>query len=118
MPCLFIIISNDEVLDNTEETISELDPRDSILRKPPISPEDKLMSGVFCFVQAADGKVVEVYHPPGESDTAVNFKKGIAAAFQSNFKGTAEEEEEDTTSLHRSAYRCSLHEFMQCGIML
>ena len=97
--------SKDEVLDNTEEDIPELDPRDSILRKPPISPEDKLMSGVFCFVQAADGKVVEVYHPPGESDAAVNFKKGIAAAFQSNFKGTSEEEEEDTTSLHRSSYK-------------
>ncbi len=65
-----------------------------------------MMAGEFCFTQTDDGKIVEVSYPDGESTEAVNFKKGIVAAFQTNFKGTAEQEEEDTTSLHKSAYRC------------
>ena len=65
-----------------------------------------MMAGEFCFTQTDDGKIVEVSYPDGESSEAVNFKKGIVAAFQTNFKGTAEQEEEDTTSLHKSAYRC------------
>lgn len=93
------------MIDETEEDISELDPLDSVLHDPPISPEDKMMSGDFCFVQTEDGKVVEVNYPDGESSEAINFKKGIAAAFQTNFKGTTQEEEEDTTSLHQSTYR-------------
>ena len=101
----YISCSTDEVLDDTEEKIPELDPRETVLHKPPISPEDKLMSQWFCFVQTADGKVVAVEHPPKENAEVVNFKKGIAAAFQANFKGTKEEEEEDTSSLHRSSYR-------------
>lgn len=63
------------------------------------------MAGEFCFVQTADGKIVAVSYPDGESSEAINFKKGIVAAFQTNFLGTAETEEEDTTSLHKSAYR-------------
>jgi len=100
-----ISCSTDEVLDDTEEKIPELDPRETVLHKPPISPEDKLMSQWFCFVQTADGKVVAVEHPAKENVEVVNFKKGIAAAFQANFKGTTVEEEEDTSSLHRSSYR-------------
>ena len=99
----------DEVLDDTEEEdIPELDPRETILHDPPISPEDKLLSKWFCFVQTEDGKVVAVQHPRQENAEVVNFKKNIAAAFQANFKGTTDEEEEDTMSLHHSHYRSVL----------
>ncbi len=98
--------SNDEILDDTEEDIPELpDPRETILHDPPISTEDKLMSNWFCFIQTEDGKIVMVHHPASEVRDVVNFKKGIAAAFQSNFKGTTVEEEQDTMSQHRSTYR-------------
>ncbi len=63
------------------------------------------MSNWFCFVQTEDGKVEIVQHPTSEVTVVVNFKKGIAAAFQSNFKGTTDEEEQDTMSEHRSTYR-------------
>ena len=102
--------STDEVLDDTEEEIPELDPHETVLHDPPISPEDKLMSQWFCFVQTEDGKIVAVQHPSKENTEVVNFKKNIAAAFQANFKGTAEEVEEDTMSLHHSYYR-----FVCCG---
>lgn len=100
--------SADEVLDDTEEEIPELDPHETILHDPPISPEDKLLSKWFCFVQTEDGKVVAVQHPCQENAEVVNFKKNIAAAFQANFKGTTDEEEEDTMSLHHSHYRSVL----------
>lgn len=106
----FNACSTDEVLDDTEEEIPELDPRETVLHDPPISPEDKLMSQWFCFVQTEDGKIVAVQHPSKENTEVVNFKKNIAAAFQANFKGTADEVEEDTMSLHHSYYR-----FVLCG---
>ncbi len=106
MQCHIIACSADEVIDPTEEDILNLDPNDSVFHNPPISPEDKMMAGKFCFTHTDDGKIVEVSYPDGESTEAVNFQKGIVAAFKTNFKGTAEQEEEDTTSLHKSTYRC------------
>ncbi len=103
---LSLLHSDDEILDDTEEEITGLpDPLDTVLHDPPVTPEDKLMSNWFCFVQTEDGKVVIVQHPTSEVTEVVNFKKGIAAAFQSNFKGTTDEEEQDTMSQHRSTYR-------------
>lgn len=64
-----------------------------------------LMSEAFCFVQTEDGKVVSVQHNPTEKTQIVNYKKGIAAAFQANFKKTEVEIEEDTQSTHHSRYR-------------
>ena len=61
-------------------------------------------------MQTEDGKIVAVQHPSKENTEVVNFKKNIAAAFQANFKGTADEVEEDTMSLHHSHYR-----FVQYG---
>lgn len=69
------------------------------------SDVNKLLSGPFCFVQASDGKIVSVHYKPGERAQIVNFKKGIAAAFQANFKNTHIEVEEDTQSRHYSRYR-------------
>lgn len=63
-----------------------------------------LFSNWFCFVQNSHGKVVAVYHSPSDNDQAVMFKKGIAAAFQANFRGTNEEEETDPGSSHTSHY--------------
>ena len=63
------------------------------------------LSGVFCFVQTSDGKVVSVFHPRTEDAKVTNFKKGIASAFQTNFKGTGEEIEIDPQSRHSSHYR-------------
>ena len=100
-----MLCSDAEVLDDAEEEILEITPQDTIYHDPPISPEDKLFSQSFCFMQADDGKVVAVQYPSGENTEVVNIKKGIASAFQTNFKGTTEEEEEDTMSQHTSSYR-------------
>ena len=64
-----------------------------------------LLSGWFCFVQSENGKVVAVYHASGENPVTLNFKKTIAAAFQANFQGTEEEEEQDPQSMHMSHYQ-------------
>ena len=64
-----------------------------------------LLLGWFCFIQQDDGKVVAVQHATNESDDAINLKKAIAAAFQANFKGTANEDEIDTQSFHHAHYR-------------
>ena len=63
------------------------------------------LSGVFCFIQTSDGKVVSVFHPPNEDAKVTNFKKGIVSAFQSNFKETSQEVETDPQSRHTSHYR-------------
>ena len=76
-----------------------------MLHDPPISPEMWLLSGWFCFIQTLDGKVVTTEYPEGDSVEAVNIKKSIAAAFQTNFKGTRREREEDTMSQHMAMYR-------------
>ena len=65
---------------------------------------NKLLSGEFCFVQGEDGKVLSVYHDPSEKTEIANYKKGIAAAFQANFKNTEVEVEEDTQSKHYAHY--------------
>eukprot|EP00731_Ephydatia_muelleri_P031258 Em0022g772a len=65
---------------------------------------ERLLNGPFCFVQTEDGKIVSVHHDPNERSQIVNFKKGIAAAFQANFKNTHVEVEEDTQSKHHSRY--------------
>ena len=62
-------------------------------------------SGWFCFVQTSDGAVVSVYHSRDESIELVNFKKSIAATFQSNFLRTKEKIEIDAQSKHISHYR-------------
>ena len=46
-----------------------------------------------------------MFHSQAENADAVNFKKGIAAAFQANLRGTLEETEIDPNSKHRSHYR-------------
>ena len=56
-------------------------------------------------MQVDTGKVVAVYHARSEAEDAVSFKKSIASAFQANFMGTEEEEEDDIQSTHRSHYR-------------
>ncbi len=65
---------------------------------------DKMFAGWFCFVQTDDGKVVTIYHSKDDLPDIVNFKKGVASAFQDNFKHTEEEEEDDPQSKHRSHY--------------
>ena len=59
-------------------------------------------------MQTSDGKIVAVYHSRDENNDAVDFKKSIAAAFQANFKGTEQEEEDDPQSDHIAHYRCIL----------
>ena len=63
------------------------------------------LSGWFCFVQTNTGQVVSVFHSHTEEVEVVNIKKGIAAAFQANFRGTSEETEIDPQSKHISHYR-------------
>ena len=56
-------------------------------------------------MQTSDGKVPAVFYSEPQSDTMLNFKKSIAAAFQANFKGTDTEEEVDPQSMHRAHYK-------------
>ena len=65
----------------------------------------KLFSGQFCFVQAKNGRVVEIFYEEGSHSEGVNIKKSIAAAFQANFQNQEEEEEEDPQSAHVAHYR-------------
>lgn len=71
------------------------------------------LSGWFCFVQSNDGQVVSIFHSRGEDMEAVNFKKGIAAAFQANFQGSDERIEIDPQSRHLSHYRLDVNLIMQ-----
>jgi len=64
-----------------------------------------LSSGQFCFVQAENGHVVEIYYEEDSNPDGVNLKKSIGAAFQANFQNQEEEEEEDPQSLHVAHYR-------------
>ena len=82
----------------------------SSLDADPSSAANEILCGPFCFVQADDGKILSVYYESTEKTQIFNFKKGIAAAFQANFKKTEVEIEEDTQSRHYSRYRyMSLH---------
>ena len=63
------------------------------------------MSKWFCFAQSTTGKILGVFHPKNEDNEIINFKKTIAAAFQANFKGTAEEDEGDSQTFHHSHYK-------------
>ena len=65
----------------------------------------QLLSESFCFVQSEDGKIVSVHYSPRDTREVVNVKKGIAAAFQGNFKNTDVEVEQDIQSKHYSHYR-------------
>ncbi len=56
-------------------------------------------------MQTEAGKLMSVYHAKSDSHDIVNFKKGIAAAFQTNLNGAGEEEEVDPQSVHISHYR-------------
>ena len=62
-------------------------------------------------MQTSDGKIVSVHHSSDENNDAVDFKKSIAAAFQANFKGTEQEEEDDPQSDHVAHYRYMFDEF-------
>ena len=55
-------------------------------------------------MQGEEGKVLSVYHNPSEKTEIANYKKGIVAAFQANFKNTEVEVEEDTQSKHYAHY--------------
>ena len=70
-----------------------------------VDSADKLLSGLFCFVQTEEGKIVAVHHSMEDHPSAVNIKKGIASAFQANFKQTDTEEEIDPQSIHIAHYR-------------
>ena len=65
---------------------------------------NELYSGQFCFVQAENGRVVEISYEEDSHPDGVNLKKSIAAAFQANFQNQ-EEEEEDPQSVHVAHYR-------------
>ena len=66
---------------------------------------NELYSGQFCFVQAENGRVVEISYGEDSHPEGVNLKKSIAAAFQANFQNQEEEEEEDPQSVHVAHYR-------------
>lgn len=73
------------------------------------TPLDDLLSGWFCFIQLEDGRIPAVTYTRNESLLAINFKKGIVAGFQANFKGTEAVEETDPQSMHFSHYRYIVH---------
>ncbi|KAL5502491.1 hypothetical protein EMCRGX_G009276 [Ephydatia muelleri] len=87
------VISPQQDLDEEEELENTAEQAEELLKMP------------FCFIQTSDGKIVVVQHNLDEKISVANLKKGIAAAFQGNFKQTTEKIEEDTQSLHISQYR-------------
>ena len=66
---------------------------------------NEVYSGQFCFVQAENGRVVEISYEKDSHPEGVNLKKSIAAAFQANLNNQEEEEEEDPQSVHVAHYR-------------
>ena len=68
-------------------------------------------------MQTRDGKIVAVHHASDEISDAVDFKKSIAAAFQANFKGTEQEEEDDPQSDHIAHYRYIIRLYICNAIM-
>jgi hypothetical protein len=69
-------------------------------------------------VQTSDGKIVAVHHANDQSSDAVDFKKSIAAAFQANFRGTEQEEEDDPQSDHISHYRYTIYTLLLLCMLL
>ena len=65
----------------------------------------QLLSESFCFIQSIEGKILSVQYSPADNREVVNIKKGIAAAFQANFKKTEVEVEQDIQSKHYAHYR-------------
>ena len=63
-----------------------------------------MMSGWFKFVQTEDGSVPAIFHDNEDDLASINFKRGISAAFQANFKGTNRKVETDPQSLHVAKY--------------
>ena len=59
----------------------------------------------FCFVQAVDGRVVNVSYPNSEMMEIANVKKGIASAFQANFKKELNRFEGDAGGLYMARYK-------------
>ena len=59
----------------------------------------------FCFVQADDGRVVNVSYPNSERMEIANVKKGIASAFQANFKKELNRFEGDAGGLYLARYK-------------
>ncbi|KAL5517874.1 hypothetical protein EMCRGX_G003505 [Ephydatia muelleri] len=64
----------------------------------------QLLSESFCFIQSIEGKILSVQYSPADNREVVNIKKGIAAAFQANFKKTEVEVEQDIQSKHYAHY--------------
>ena len=69
------------------------------------SLNDMLFAKDFCFVQTADGRIVDVIYPSDENIQVVNIKKGIASAFQANFKFELVRDEADVSGVHRASYK-------------
>ena len=63
-----------------------------------------MMSGWFKFVQTEDGSVPAIFHNNKDDLAPINFKRGVSAAFQANFKGTSQNVETDPQSVHISKY--------------
>ena len=67
--------------------------------------DDQTLCWSLCFVQAENGRVLEISYEQSSHLEGVNLKKSIAAAFQANFQKQEEEEEEDPQSLHVAHYQ-------------
>lgn len=110
----FPLLSNSTV-DGSEERIDELQQfinstvEDAGNGTSQLSPwaslNDLLFMKDFCFVQAEDGRIVDVMYPIGENIQVVNIKKSIASAFQANFKHDRARDEADVSGIHRANYK-------------
>ena len=59
----------------------------------------------FCFVQADDGRVVNVSYPKSEKMEVANAKKGIVSAFQANFEKELTRMEGDAAGRYLARYK-------------
>ena len=65
-----------------------------------------MMSGWFKFVQTKNGSIPAVFHNNEDDHASINFKRGIAAAFQANFEGIYQPKSRDRPTV--SPY-CKIH---------
>jgi hypothetical protein len=104
-------LSNVEISTNLPTTEAqapeEYSSNDTINHMHKVQETWLLYSKGFCFVQADDGRVVNVSYPKSEKMEVANAKKGIVSAFQANFEKELTRMEGDAAGRYLARYNFS-----------
>jgi hypothetical protein len=102
-------LSNVEISTNLPTTEAqapeEYSSNDTINHMHKVQETWLLYSKGFCFVQADDGRVVNVSYPKSEKMEVANAKKGIVSAFQANFEKELTRMEGDAAGRYLARYK-------------